>query len=92
MQILWIQKDFPFVADLSGHYMSLQYCKMPFAECSHGLRKVLLTEMWLKVSKERWEEKELMWLKVNKERWEEKELRSIKVQILLLAPLKKYIL
>ena len=77
MQILWIQKDFPFVANLSGHYMSLQYGEMPFAECSHGLRKVVLTEMWLKV---------------NKERLEEKELRGIKVQILLLDPLEKYIL
>lgn len=77
MQILWIQKDFPFVADFSGYYMSPQYYKMPFAERSHGLRKVVLIEMWLKVSMQR---------------WEENELKSIKVQILLLAPLEKYVL
>lgn len=73
----WICKDFLSVADFSGHYMSLQYCKMQFAECSHGFRKVVLSETRLKV---------------NKEKWKERELRGIKVEILFLAPLVKDIL
>ena len=47
---------FSILADFSGHYMSLQYCNTLFAECSHGLRKAILTQMWLEVNKGRWEE------------------------------------